>query len=1005
MKTKLRLAVAVLLAALPAAAQVVTVVDIIPNSMSNETNRDSEPNVAVDPSNPQHIAASAFTPDPGNSGVGPVFVSTDGGVTWDVRTMLPGGNRTFDTTIRFGGISGVLYGGIIRFDNSDTDFLRKADFTLNGAATILTSRSSDDQPWTEAATFMSGAAPDRIYVGSNSSFNPADVDQSLDVATAAAPAGMSTVNVDSGAGCRDAPSVRPAIHGSGRVYVAMLRFSACAASTATGDVIVMRDDDWASTAPRYQALMTGPSPGVAVVSGRTFPFVNVGASQLLGTQRVGSSIAIAVDPTNRDIVYVAWGEGATGSAQSLHLRRSTNGGSLWSSDLRVISNATNPALAVNSQGVAAFLYQKNTGGATPKWETHVEYSTNGFTSGQTDLVLASAPDQLGSYVGPNPIGDYTNLVAAGKSFYGVFCAFNTADQANFPQGITYLRNHDFVTKKLRNLANTADVAESIDPYFFRLRMLAPEKDFYVRDWNDGTTGDDGTEPSTHPVFYATGDVWNRRGTLPGVFGDNDPPLNEDAGNGAGNIGDNWAFARIRRNASTGAATVNVHFLVSEFGTGSGFSDDTTMNPDITFDPDTTVNFATGELGPKITNASHWTLASTASTHLCLAVQIGTADDPFVPPSLANEWPGWSSGTDLRILADNNKAQKNMGLSVMPARGVGFSDLYYAIVHNAASFTRDMELSWKIDPVALRALGATLSAAGDQETRKLGPSGSMVLRGMKPGDSRWVAVRFNSANLQPGELQMMNFFELVSGVPVNGFTIAARGASAEEALGQKVALHRSVFTRLAALGVAGADEEVKWAAEALDRHISVQGYVAVLQRPALIETIAGLAKKGLRIGPFDPSFDLAGLLSTFQKEVATKDPARCILAHSALLNALDAAITNVRLAGGNPADIVTTIAWQRDLYGSNGRLAKVPCAAGAVKTSAEYVEAIGRRKITNAVYPEFLRASTPCFAETASLLGSEQLKSAAEAVRLAGDNLAAAQKAHRSYLILLDQALR
>jgi len=47
----------------------------------------------------------------------------------------------------------------------------------------------------------------------------------------------------------------------------------------------------------------------------------------------------------------------------------------------VIATATNPAIAVNSQGVAGFLYQKNTGGMNPRWETHLEYSTNGFTSG------------------------------------------------------------------------------------------------------------------------------------------------------------------------------------------------------------------------------------------------------------------------------------------------------------------------------------------------------------------------------------------------------------------------------------------------------------------------------------------------------------------------------------------------------------------------------------------------------------------------------------------------
>src|SRR5207248_45163 len=83
---------------------------------------------------------------------------------------------------------------------------------------------------------------------------------------------------------------------------------------------------------------------------------------------------------------------------------------------------------------------------------------------------------------------------------------------------------------------------------------------------------------------------------------------------AGNIGDNWAFARIRRNApaAMGSTNVTAHFLVSEFGTGSGFSDDTTMNPDLTFDPDTVVGFNAADVGPTITPASHWTLAATAS---------------------------------------------------------------------------------------------------------------------------------------------------------------------------------------------------------------------------------------------------------------------------------------------------------------------------------------------------------------------------------------------------------
>jgi len=61
--------------------------------------------LACDASHARQIAASAFTPDPGNSGNGPIFVSTDEGETWLLNPKLPGGNRTVDITLRFGGAS------------------------------------------------------------------------------------------------------------------------------------------------------------------------------------------------------------------------------------------------------------------------------------------------------------------------------------------------------------------------------------------------------------------------------------------------------------------------------------------------------------------------------------------------------------------------------------------------------------------------------------------------------------------------------------------------------------------------------------------------------------------------------------------------------------------------------------------------------------------------------------------------------------------------------------
>jgi Abnormal spindle-like microcephaly-assoc'd, ASPM-SPD-2-Hydin len=83
----------------------------------------------------------------------------------------------------------------------------------------------------------------------------------------------------------------------------------------------------------------------------------------------------------------------------------------------------------------------------------------------TDTILANVPDSLGSYSGPNPIGDYSNLVAVGKNFYGVFSAFNSPVNSNFPAGVNQ-RNANFSTNQLLALNGTTVVADSIDPFFF-----------------------------------------------------------------------------------------------------------------------------------------------------------------------------------------------------------------------------------------------------------------------------------------------------------------------------------------------------------------------------------------------------------------------------------------------------------------------------------------------------------------------------------------------------------
>jgi hypothetical protein len=1003
----------VLLFAFGAVQAQVTVVNMMPNAMSNETQRDSEPNIAVNPANPNEIAASAFTFDPLASGSAPIYCSADRGNNWVLTAgILPGGDKTGDTTIRYGTTSNVLYAGILRTDNSNISILRGAGCAAIGAMTTLVDRAFSDQPWVEAATRLRDTAPDRAYVGSNDlsaaglGGRTASIDQSQDAATAAPPAGFTTVRVEPRTTCgQDGPAVRPAIHPNGTIYVVYFRWTAgCGTAMKTADVVVARDDNWASGASPYTAI-TDPGDalaGVRVATGVSFPWSN------LGTQRIGSQLAIAVDPRDHRTVYIAWADGASAATYTIHVRRSIDGGVTWSADLRTISPATNPGLAINTLGAVGFLYQRLTGVApNQRWETHLEYTTNGFAAAPTDYLLANVPDQNGAYAGSNPIGDYANVVAIGKTFYGAFSANNTPNAANFPNGVNYLRNADWTTQQLRNTTNTANVNVSIDPFFFRVEPVAPANDFYARDWTDSAvSGDTGLEPSTHPVFYATSDVWNRRGTLTGEPFVNDQPANEPAGNGVGNIGDNWAFARIRRNAlpAAGSKTVTAHFLVSKLGTGSSYVDAGSMDPDVSFpDPDPTLTFTAADLGPFITTAYRWHLNAVSTTHLCLAVEISAPDDPYVPPSLVGSAPGWPT-TDLRVILDNNKAQRNMGLSTTPARGEGLFDSIYAIAHNAATFRRDMVLHYRLPPEVYKRLrGARVTLPG-QPAQTLQPEGRLVLKGMQPGENRWIGLTLRAPSGKVGETLPIWFDEMVGQVAVNGFGLGVRLGSDADAAHAVLELHRSVFTRLAAqFKLNGAEPEAVAAHKLLGKKELTTEIYARFAREHSKPTLA-VVNAWLKLQKGTDPFGIGAAA----KAVGGLQSGKVALphyAHLTLLNRLDAHITAVQLARGDVADILLNVRWQNDLYRQMPAVKKLGCAKSLHEDSDRFIQQVGQRKLGFRDYPVYVKRVLPCLKETAKQPALAKLglaKNIGEIENSLGEPTAL-QRAHRQYLLQLQKA--
>jgi hypothetical protein len=445
----------------------ITVVDLIPASLSGETNQDSEPFLAIQGANPQVMVASAFTPNPfSNSGNAPVYVSQDGGKSWALNAITPVQRMTCDITHAMATGEnhprGDLHAGTLACASSITlDESESNDVSSSTIMSVQSTRGNVDQPFVRALGISSG---DRIYVGVND-FNQANGH----TATV-------DVSVDGGAMYKsipiefrktmgqDGPSVRPAVAGDGTVYAAFFGWRKFNGTTATSDVVVVRDDTAATGANPFQALKD-PSdnlPGRLVVKNVSIPWSN---APTLGQERIGSTLSIAVDPNNSSTVYLGWADhGNKGDIYALHVRRSTDRGVTWSkTDLphTTISNATNIALAVANNGVAGLLYQQLSNG---RWVTHLVQSHDAFLTIQ-DIILASVPANEPAEQFLPYLGDYDYLLSVGNEFRGVFCANNTPDLGNFPHGVTYQRAADFNSKTLNDGSGNR-VAISIDPFYF-----------------------------------------------------------------------------------------------------------------------------------------------------------------------------------------------------------------------------------------------------------------------------------------------------------------------------------------------------------------------------------------------------------------------------------------------------------------------------------------------------------------------------------------------------------
>jgi hypothetical protein len=451
----------------------VKIVDIIPSIMGGETNQDSEPFLSVDPADPSRMAISAFTPDSAGevSHSAPVFVSFDSGKTWAVKSSLPIAVVTADITHAYAG-EGLLHAAALRLTDTpqglrpDMIEVSANDPALTPLMRIQATRQKVDQPFVATV----GKNHDSVYIGENYLGGPADGTASVEVSRDKGAHFTKTLLESRGVFMQDGPSIRLAFARDGKSYAAYFGWRNYERvdnqeGWITSDVVLARNDKGGSGQNAFSDLKDDSDqlPGKIVAKSVRIHWSN---KPTLGQERTGSTLSLAVEPTDSSHVYVAWADNMGPQGQyTIHVRRSTDAGKTWK-DIKQVPSATCVSLAVAENGTLGFLYHRL---RSNKWETHLEQSNDDFGKTSEDSLLANVSANLPLQFLPY-LGDYNSLQAVNQEFRGVFSANNLPSNDSFPLGVTYLRNANKDTHLLKDQQGKA-VDPSIDPFFFTARVL------------------------------------------------------------------------------------------------------------------------------------------------------------------------------------------------------------------------------------------------------------------------------------------------------------------------------------------------------------------------------------------------------------------------------------------------------------------------------------------------------------------------------------------------------
>lgn len=509
-------------------------------------------------------------------------------------------------------------------------------------------------------------------------------------------------------------------------------------------------------------------------------------------------------------------------------------------------------------------------------------------------------------------------------------------------------------------------------------------DFYVRDWTySGSVHDTGREPSADPAFFVRSDVWNRRSDDPGAFV-NDQPSNQNPQAGNAAAGNNFMFARISRNDASTRETVSAHFMFAEFGTGSPYVDCSTG-------PDPSVSFLPGETSKIISQP--WHLHPTSSQHLCIAVQIYSESDVYMPPGLTGYTPGWPT-SDLMVINDNNKAQRNISVwdGVPDEPGMQF-----AMVYNGATIARDVELLINTSVSAVNQFrNARVNVFGSDRTLSLQENTKLIIPQMLPGETRWVTLSYDGFTVQEGERLQVMFNEMQEGQILNGYCIELRAASKKELISSTLALQLRTFSRMEAMKVKQAGKGLELCQRLIEANVDAGQYLKALRQISEILE-AGITEMSYSMQGIKDVFGIAQSLEQLRSYNKDRNVLTAIAHHQKLLNQMDAWQTTIIKSNGDEASILFTVRLQRDIY-SKEQLRIDGCMHEMLGRTDYFINAWSEKKVTSSDYPSFISSMLEYFKLTTEHFPSGVLRKKFQALAESlNGSVAGIQKAHIGFL--------